>query len=419
MPRGDATVRAVLDSATPTRRAFPAAVVVFRATADVMLLTALAVYVGRRGSPFAVSMVTAAYFLGLMLFSPVWGALADVSRRRYAVLLGTTAFATLAVLPLVGVGGVWPLIAVFFVYTVFAAGYSPLILAIASERSSGETRGQSVGVINSARAGGGTIGRVLAGVLVGLLAPGVFYLVLAGISLLGTVAAVFVDDPASDRTGTLDVSTVVGEVRSRLVPDVGADVFRQAGLRWLYLAVVVQGVAVGGVLSLMPVYLTQEVGASERTMGLLLGLSPALQTLLMYPFGRLADRIGRKPLIALGTTGRGVVFPFLAAAVTAPGTLELRLVVAGGSFLVLASSFSAMFSSTTAFIGDVTPDERSSEFMGLLWTTLSVGGVIGPLLLGTIATLASYELSFAAGGTLALGATVAVVFGVGTGHEGP
>jgi MFS family permease len=170
---------------------------------------------------------------------------------------------------------------------------------------------------------------------------------------------------------------------------------------------------VAGVLSLMPVYLTAKVGATEIAMGLLLGLSPAFQTLLMYPFSRLADRIGRKSLIVVGTAGRGVAFPLLAAAITAFAVLEIRLLVAAGTFVVLVGSFSAMFSGTVAFIGDASQNARSSEFMGLLWTALGIGGVAGPLLLGATATLTSNELSFVVGGVLSVGATLIVVLGVG------
>lgn len=38
----------------------------------VLMGTAMAVIVGRRGSPFAVSRVMAAYYVGKMVFAPIW-----------------------------------------------------------------------------------------------------------------------------------------------------------------------------------------------------------------------------------------------------------------------------------------------------------------------------------------------------------
>lgn len=393
-------------------RGISAGVVLLRATTDIILLTALAVYVGRTGTPFAVSMVMAAYFLGLMLFSPFWGALADVTGRRQTILVLTTLLATVAVIPLIFLQEEWSLIGAFFLYTVFAAGYQPLVLAMISERATDGERGGSVGIINSARAAGGTSGRVLAGLLVGLLAPALLYLLVAGISLLGSVSAVFISDSSQDQAHTPALGNLLATVKSRAIPDVHGDLLRTGGLRWLYLGIAVQGVSVGGVLSLMPVYLIRDVGVSEGTMGLLLGISPALQTLLMYPFGRIADRIGRKLTIVVGTFGRSVLFPLLAAGITLATTLNIRMLLGVLSFTVLAISFSAMLSGAVAFIGDITPSDRTTESMGLLWTALSVGGVLGPLLLGTIATLTTYELSYIVGAVLSIGATALLAVGI-------
>ena len=130
-------------------------------------------------------------------------------------------------------------------------------------------------------------------------------------------------------------------------------------MRWLYFSVVLQGITVTGVLSLMPVYLTQNVGTSELIMGILLGINPTLQILLMYPMGTFSDRVGRKSLIVIGTFGQSVVFPVLAAVSTSFVIPEIRILVVTAGFVVLAVTFSAMFSGTVAFIGDVTPEPRS------------------------------------------------------------
>jgi MFS family permease len=392
------------------RRSTPALLVLFRATADVLLLTVLVVYVGRRGTPFEVGMVTVSYFFALTVFSPVWGALADVTGRRYSVLLSTCVVSTFAILPLAGVSGVWLLIVGIGVYAVFASAYSPLVLAIVSDRSTITDRGGSIGIINSARAGGGAAGRFGAGLIVGLFRPVLVFLVISGASLVGVIFALFVDDPSS-RDG-FEIRAVLDETRSRLIPAVSGDVLQTAGLRWLYLSVAVQGMAVTGILSLMPVYLTQDVGTSELVMGALLGISPGLQIGFMYVMGKLTDHVGRKPMIVVGTFGRGVVFSVFAAAATSFALLEIRVLVVAIAFVVLSVSFAAMFSGAVAFIGDVTPTDRSSEFMGLLWTALGVGGVFGPVLLGSIATYTGYEVSFLAGTALAIGATGIALFGL-------
>lgn len=133
--------------------------------------TAMAVIVGRRGTPFAVSMVLTAYFLGKMVFAPVWGAIADITGDRRTVLLATSALGVLAILPLAVVGGTWIPIGFRAVYAVFAAAFTPIMLTIVSVRGGEEGRGESVGLFNSAGAVGTTGAQFAAGALLGLLAP--------------------------------------------------------------------------------------------------------------------------------------------------------------------------------------------------------------------------------------------------------
>jgi MFS family permease len=131
--------------------------------------------------------------------------------------------------------------------------------------------------------------------------------------------------------------------------------------------------------------------------------------------GVLSDLLGRKRMIVLGTFGSGVLFPIFVAMATSVAGLQSRIAIAIVAFVVLAGTFSANFSGTVAFIGDATPDARSGEFMGLLWTALGVGGVLGPLLLGSIATFTGYQISFLVAAGLAVIATLVVALGIDAG----
>lgn len=370
--------------------------------------TALAVYIGEIGTPFEVSLVFPAYFVGLMLFAPVWGAVADVTGRRRAVLVGTGLGATLAVLPLVVSEGVYAPIGLRALYAVFAAGFSPVMLAVASQRGGTEGRGREVGFFNSSRAMGFTAGQVTVGALLGLLAPDALYLVIAGISLVSTLTVALVADPAPKRAEAVSLSAVVAAVRRRLLPSVGERAhLRQNGLRWLYVALALRNMTVLGVMSLMPVFLTDRLGLSAFWMGVVLAINPGGQVVCMYIFGRVADAVGRKVLI-VGGMGGSTLFALVAASATLPTSQTARLAVAVVAFALIAAAFSAMTAGALAFIGDVAPPERESELMGLRDTAKGVGGVFGPPLLGGIATVATYETAFAAGSLLALAATVLV-----------
>lgn len=427
----------------------PAVIAVAGATrfaAGVLMGTGMAVYTGDVSSEFAVSAVVTAFFLGTMLFSPVWGAIADVTGRRRAVLIGTGVLATLSVLPLsvVGkagptvatpigrVGGVWVPIGLRALYAAFAAGFPPVMLTVVSERGGATGRGRSLGFFNSARAVGFAGGQLVVGALLGVLLPSSLYLVIAGVSLVSTLAVAFVVDPAPDPPGDPSLGDVASEVRHRLLPAVeDRGHLRTNGLRWLYVALALRNMTVLGTTSLLPVYLTNAeamggLGVTEFTMGAILALNPAGQAVAMYLFGRVADANGRKPLVVVGMAGSGA-FALVAAAASTPGTVLAGVTVPGGdlaqiglaglALVVLAASFSAMTTGALAFIGDVAPADRESELMGLRSTAKGVGGVFGPPLFGAVATVTTTGTTFALGSTLAFAA--AALVGVGLSESRP
>jgi len=406
----------------------------------VLMGTAMAVYVGREGSPLAVSAVATAYFAGLMLASPVWGAVADVTGRGRAVMVVTGTLATLAAAPLAVADGVWLPVGLRGLYAVFAAGFAPVALAIASERGGESGRGRSLGTFNSARSGGFAGGQFVAGLLLGAVARPELYLVVAGLSAVSTVAAAALVDPSGDSgpSGGTDGAVAADggeepadaddrptraelarEVRTRLFPAAGdRGHYRTNGLRWLYVALAVRNVTVLGVMALMAPYLVDIVGVAEAVMGALLAVNHGTQVAAMYLLGVAADRVGRKPLIVVGMAGSGA-FAVLAAAAIVPGATAgvlgvagpawlgtglARVLAAGGALFVLGVSFSAMTTGAVAFIGDVAPAGRESELMGLRSTAKGLGGVVGPTLVGGVATLAGYPAAFVLASTLAFAA---------------
>jgi MFS family permease len=387
------------------QRAVIALAAAARFSSGILMGTVMAVYVDDVGSAFAVSMVLTAYFTGTMLFAPVWGAVADVTGRRRAVMVLTGGLATLAVLPLTVVRGVWAPIGLRAMYAAFAGGFVPVMLTVVSEHGGESGRGRSLGFFNSARAVGFAGGQVTAGVLLGALLPGGVYLTIAGLSLVATVAAAFLVDPTPDPDRDPSLSEVATEVRSRLLPAVGDRGHLETnGLRWLYVALALRNMTVLGVMSLMPPFLLDSVGLTEFLMGVVLALNPVSQSVFMLVFGRVADRSGRKPLIVGGMAGSGV-FALVAAAATLPGVVAARAAVAVVAFLLIGAAFSAMTTGALAFIGDVAPPERESELMGLRSTAKGVGGVLGPPAFGALATVTTIGTAFAAGSVLALGAT--------------
>ena len=384
--------------------------------AVILMATAMAIYIGRRGSPLAVGLVYTVFWFGSMVFSPVWGAVADITGRRRAVLVTTAVMATVTALPLVVVRSVWGMLAFRGVFAVFAVGFLPVILAIVSERGGSAARGQELGFFNTARAFGLTAGQLFSGILLGLLAPPELFLVVVGIAGAVAVAAVLIGDPTPTPATDPTLRELYGEVRRRLVPTTGERDLSTHGLRWLYLGVLLRNATVLGIGSLLPVYLVSGLGTSEYLMGVLLAVNPAAQMGFMYLLGVTSDTVGRKPLIVGGLAGSGLYGLVMAGAVL-PGSLSARAAVAALAFLLLAASWSALFTGSVAFIGDIAVSERESELMGLRETARGIGGVVGPTLFGLIATFVGYPLTFVGGSLLALVAAVVAVVGIAESHH--
>ena len=361
--------------------------------ATILMGTVMAIYVGRVGTPLAVSLVTATFFFGLMVFSPVWGAIADVTGRRRAVLIISAALAAAAVLPLTFVDGVVGPLGFRTLFAIFAAGFLPVMLTVVSERGGESGRGRAVGLFSSAAAVGFMFGQFASGALIELFARSTVYLLLAGFAAIVAVACLVVEDPTPDHDREITLDHIARNTVRRLLPTTGIDHLRTNGLQWLYIASFLRSLTVLGMTSLLPVYLVSNVGVSPFMMGVLLAINPAVQIAGMYLMGRLADDIGRKQLIVGGLVGSGFYSFFLGFA-TLPDALFLRALIAGGGLFALGAAFSALQTGIIAFIGDVAPVERESELIGLRSTARGLGGMIAPPLFGISAMVIGFETTF-------------------------
>jgi MFS family permease len=383
-----------------------------RAAGGGMLATALVVYVGRDGDPLAVSMLSTAFFFSMMVCTPVWGALGDLTGRRRSLLLLAGGLTTLATLGFLVVDSTWGLIGLRGLYAAFAVGFGPLMLTIVGAIAGPDRRGRASGFLSSSLAAGDMAGQAAVGFLLGLVAPSQLYALVAALALAATVAVAFVEDagpPAAnggsvagaDADDPLTPGALLRGVRERLVPDADQRAtIREFGLGPLYASLALRHVAVKGIGSLVPLFLIARLGVSEPVMGLLLTVSSGGQILFMTLFGRQADARSRKALVVGGMTVSGLYGVLLAVA-TVPGSVTLRIALAAAGFVAIAAGFSAMDIGTITLVSETVPPSHESEFVALRSTASGIGGVVGPTLVGTTVLLANYRVAFLLAGSLA------------------
>lgn len=160
-------------------------------------------------------------------------------------------------------------------------------------------------------------------------------------------------------------------------PDPGRGAGRSP-LLFIFLTVFIDLLGFGIVIPLLPIY-SKAFGASELQLGLLFSCFSGMQFLFAPLWGRLSDRIGRKPVLVGGLIGTAVSYYFFARADSLAMLYVSRLA---------AGFFGANISSAQAYIADVTTEKDRAKGMGLIGAAFGLGFTFGPLLGGKLSDVA-------------------------------
>lgn len=140
----------------------------------------------------------------------------------------------------------------------------------------------------------------------------------------------------------------------------------------LLAVIVIDLIGFGVAIPVLP-YLAKDQQASGAVLGLLLASYAAMQFFFAPLWGRLSDRIGRRPVILITIAGTSACLLMLGLS----SSIELMFVAR-----ILGGVFGANISVATAYIGDVTEPEERTRFMGLVGASFAVGFTLGPLIGG-------------------------------------
>jgi len=151
-------------------------------------------------------------------------------------------------------------------------------------------------------------------------------------------------------------------------------------------------VGFGIIIPVIPFY-AEDLGASPTELGLLMAVYSLMQFLFAPMWGRISDRIGRKPVIMIGIFGLAVSF-FLMALSTELWMLFAARII--GGFLSAANMPTVM-----AYAADITSEEDRGKGMGVIGASIGLGFIFGPAI-GGIFSKTNLHMPFYIAGTLSL-----------------
>jgi DHA1 family tetracycline resistance protein-like MFS transporter len=140
----------------------------------------------------------------------------------------------------------------------------------------------------------------------------------------------------------------------------------------IFLIVFADLIGFGIVMPLLPSFGARYV-ANEALIGLLVAATPAMHLLSAPLWGRLSDRIGRRPVMLISLAGAFLSYLLFALSGSYWALLISRIV---------AGSIDASVGVGQAWLADRTKPEERAKAMGLIGAAYGMGFIVGPALAG-------------------------------------
>jgi DHA1 family multidrug resistance protein-like MFS transporter len=167
-------------------------------------------------------------------------------------------------------------------------------------------------------------------------------------------------------------------------------------IRTLTITIFLQWVGASSIIPMLPVYI-RRLGGSDALAGVVMASFFAAGVLSQYPIGRLADRVGRRPVLVAGLVTYALASLAFLLPIAAPAAILLRSLQGVGAGAAIVASL-AMVS------GSVDEGRRGRAFASIYGAELA-GMAVGPLI-GSIVGARSMWIMFLGSGVLSLGACI-------------
>jgi len=154
----------------------------------------------------------------------------------------------------------------------------------------------------------------------------------------------------------------------------------------IFLIIFIDLLGFGLIIPIVPFYLQEFIKDPEKigqTIALLITAAAAMQFIFNPIWGRLSDRIGRRPILLMSMSGMAVSHVFFALAPTLPLLFLSRM---------LTGIFAGTVPTAMAYISDITSEEERAKGMGLVGAAFGLGFILGPATGGILADVGGFRL---------------------------
>ena len=152
---------------------------------------------------------------------------------------------------------------------------------------------------------------------------------------------------------------------------------RRASLLVLFLTVFIDLIGFGMVIPFLSYY-AREYGASGLAVGSVVGIYSIMQFFFAPVWGRLSDRVGRRPVLLISLTASTAGYLLFAFSHSLTVLFVSRVIAGIGG---------ANIGTAQAYITDVTTPENRAKGMGLIGAAFGLGFVLGPPMSGILASI--------------------------------
>ncbi|MDO8519831.1 MAG: MFS transporter [Deltaproteobacteria bacterium] len=160
----------------------------------------------------------------------------------------------------------------------------------------------------------------------------------------------------------------------------------------IFLVVFIDLLGFGIIIPILPYYAVS-FDASPTVLGWLMMSYSAMQFLFSPFWGRLSDRIGRRPVLLICIAGIGASMFLLGMAQSLVWLFAAR---------ILAGFFGANISAASAYIADITKPEERAKGMGLIGAAFGLGFLFGPAAGGLLSEWGYGTAAYVAAGLSAI-----------------